>query len=133
MDVVLVRVSIAVERHHDHRNSYKGRHLIGGDLQFRGSVHYHHVGKHDSVQADVVLEKELRVLHWDPQAAEGDCVPTLGMAFSNKASPTPTRSHLLIVPLPMDQAFKHMRLWGHIYSNHHRPVVRKSLVAGNIW
>ena len=24
--------------------------------------------------ADMVLEKELRVLHLDPQAAEGDCV-----------------------------------------------------------
>ena len=27
--------------------------------------------------------------------------------FSNKATPTPTRSHLLIVLLPMDQALKH--------------------------
>ena len=25
---VLVRVSIAVKRHHDHDNSYKGKHLI---------------------------------------------------------------------------------------------------------
>jgi len=43
----------------------------------RGSVHYHHGGKHGSVQADVVLEKELRALHLDPQAAEGDYVPYL--------------------------------------------------------
>jgi hypothetical protein len=28
--VVLIRVSIAVERHDDHGNSYKGKHLIGG-------------------------------------------------------------------------------------------------------
>jgi hypothetical protein len=27
------------------------------------------------MQADMVLEKELRVLHLDPQAAEGNCVP----------------------------------------------------------
>jgi hypothetical protein len=31
-----------------------------GWLSFRGSVHYHHSGKHGNVQADVVLEKELR-------------------------------------------------------------------------
>ena len=34
---VLDRVSIAVKRHHDQGNSYKGQH-------FRGSVHYHHGG-----------------------------------------------------------------------------------------
>ena len=36
----------------------------------RGLVHYCHGEKHGSVQADMVLEKELRVLHLDPQAAE---------------------------------------------------------------
>lgn len=41
---------------------------------FRGFAHY----RHGSVQADMVMEK-LRVLHLDPQAAEGDCA-TLGMA-----------------------------------------------------
>jgi hypothetical protein len=39
---VLVRVSIALKRHHDHGNSYKGKHLIGAGLRFRGLVHYHH-------------------------------------------------------------------------------------------
>ena len=29
---------------------------------FRGSVHYHHIRKHGSVQVDLVM-KELRVLH----------------------------------------------------------------------
>jgi hypothetical protein len=33
------------------------------ELPFRGLVHYHHGGKHVSVQADMVLEKELRVLY----------------------------------------------------------------------
>jgi len=37
---------------------------------FRGSVHYHG-GKHGGVQADMVLEKELRVLHLDLKATEG--------------------------------------------------------------
>ena len=40
-DCILVRVSIAVKRHHDHGNSYKRKHLIGAGLQFRGLVHYH--------------------------------------------------------------------------------------------
>jgi hypothetical protein len=35
--------------------------------RFRGSVRYHHSGKHGSIQADMVLEKELRVLHLDPK------------------------------------------------------------------
>jgi hypothetical protein len=33
-----------VNRHHDHCNSYKGKHLSGTGLQFRGLVHYHHGG-----------------------------------------------------------------------------------------
>ena len=54
---VLVRVSIAVKRNHDHGNSYEGKHLtVVAGLQFRGSVIM--VG-HGSVQADTVLEKEL--------------------------------------------------------------------------
>jgi hypothetical protein len=32
-------------------------------------MHCHHGRKHGSLQADVVLEKELRVLHLDLQAA----------------------------------------------------------------
>ena len=32
---VLGRVFIAVKRHHDHSNSYKGKHLIGAGLQFQ--------------------------------------------------------------------------------------------------
>lgn len=30
----------------------------------------------------------------------------------SKATPTPTRPHLLIVPLPKGQTFKHKNLWG---------------------
>jgi len=32
---VLVKVSITVKRHHDHSNSYKGKHLIGAGLKFQ--------------------------------------------------------------------------------------------------
>ena len=42
--------------------------------RFRDLVHYLHGRKHDCMQADMVLEKELKVLlHIDPQAA-GDGV-----------------------------------------------------------
>ena len=40
---------------------------LGLAYSFRGSVHYHHGGKHGSRLADVVLE-ELRVLHQALQA-----------------------------------------------------------------
>jgi hypothetical protein len=70
---MLVRVSIAVKRQHDQDNSYKGKQL-GLAYSFRGSVHYHPGGKHGGMQLDMVLEKELRGLYLDLQAAEGDCV-----------------------------------------------------------
>ena len=57
----LSQCSIAVKRHHhDHSNSYKGKHLIGTVLWFRGLVHCHHGRKHHGMQADMVMEKELR-------------------------------------------------------------------------
>jgi len=43
--------------------------LLGLAYSFRGSVHHHHGRKHGSVQGDMVLEKELRVLHLGLQAA----------------------------------------------------------------
>jgi hypothetical protein len=49
-----------VKKHHD-----QGKHL----RLIRGLVHYHHGKKHGRMQADMVLKKELRVLHLDPQAA----------------------------------------------------------------
>ena len=51
-----------MKRHHDHSNSYKGKHLIRAGLWFRGLACYCHGGKQDGMQADMVLEK-LRVLH----------------------------------------------------------------------
>jgi hypothetical protein len=35
MKAFLVRVSIAVKRHHDHNNSYKRKHLIEAGLQLQ--------------------------------------------------------------------------------------------------
>ena len=48
---------------------------LGQAHSFRGLVHYHHGKKHGVMQADMVLEKELRVLCLIPQATETDCVP----------------------------------------------------------
>ena len=54
---VCLRVSIAVKRHHDHSNSYKGKHLIGVAYSFTGLAHFPHGREHGGMQADTVLEK----------------------------------------------------------------------------
>ena len=65
--LVSVRVSIAVKRHCDHGNSYQGKSLIGWltfpEHQF--IIIWYSVVLYGGVQADVVLEKELKVLHLD--------------------------------------------------------------------
>lgn len=76
---VLIRVSITVKRHRHHSNFYKGKHLIKGGLQFRGLVNYCHGKKSGGTQADVVLERETRVLHLDPEEA-GRESEALGLA-----------------------------------------------------
>ena len=67
----LSQCSIAVKRRSGHSNSYKRKHLTGACTQFRGLLHYHRGGKHGGTQVDMVLEREARVLHLDPQAATG--------------------------------------------------------------
>ena len=42
---------------------------LGLACRFRGLVHYRHGRKHGGTQADVVLKKELIVLHLDGQPA----------------------------------------------------------------
>lgn len=59
----LTQCSIAVKREHDYRDSYKGKHLIGAGLLYKGVVHCHHGGEHCDIQSDMALGKELRVLH----------------------------------------------------------------------
>jgi hypothetical protein len=67
--VVLVRVPVAVKRHHGQGNSYKGQHLIRSGLEVQRFSPLSSRWEHGSVQADMVLEKELRVLTLDPTAA----------------------------------------------------------------
>lgn len=61
----LLRTPIAVERHHHHDNSYKGRHLAGAGLRFRGLVCYDR--NHGCEQA-VMVEAEMSAPHLDHQA-----------------------------------------------------------------
>ena len=57
--------------------TYQGKHLIGSyklkNFSFKyslgGLVHYHRGRKHGSLQVDMVLKKELRILHFDPKTA----------------------------------------------------------------
>ena len=79
-DITFILVTaIAVKRHHDHDhgNSYKAKHLTGAGLQLESSVHCQHDRKHGSLQVDKVQEKELGVLHLDPQVAGRDTGPDL--------------------------------------------------------
>lgn len=57
-----------MKRHHEQSNSYKGKHVIGAGLQFGGSVHYGHGGKH-GVCGQACLEKEFYILI--PRQQEG--------------------------------------------------------------
>jgi hypothetical protein len=59
----LVRVFVAVNRHHD-----QGQHLIGAGLQVQRFSPLSSRWDHNSVQAGTVLEKELIVLHLDLKA-----------------------------------------------------------------
>lgn len=54
------------------RRSHLPRQLCFCNGRFTGSVHCHHGRKHDSVQVDMVLEKELRVLYLDLKVAWRD-------------------------------------------------------------
>ena len=61
LPTTVISVLRNIHRHYGHDNSYKGEHLIGW-FTVRSSVRYHDGGTW-RVQADMVLEKELRILH----------------------------------------------------------------------
>ena len=60
-DTPCLSVSSAVKRHHNPALLYRKTFRCGG-LQLRGSALYHHGGKQSNMQADTMVEKELRVL-----------------------------------------------------------------------
>lgn len=61
--------SIVVKGHHGYRNSYQGKHLTDSCLEFQRFSHCHHGREHRGKQAMMGLEKQLRVVHPDQQAA----------------------------------------------------------------
>ena len=59
------------------------------------------------MQADMVLEKELRALHPDPQATEKDCA-TLSIAGASKNSqPVCRAAHECLVAVPIETTTLH--------------------------
>ena len=64
-------VSIAVKRHCDHGNSYKGKHLIVmGAYSSEAQSIIIMVG-HGGMLADILLERELRILHFEQATGSG--------------------------------------------------------------
>ena len=62
---------------------------------------------------------QLNVLH---KSCLGHVVSSQQLNPNYKATPTPIRSHLLIMPLPMGQVLKHMNHGDQTYSSHHNAV-----------
>ena len=72
---------------------------------FRGSDHYHHGRKHGSLQVDMVLEKDLKILHLDPKVSRRrlSSIDSQEKAFFyivcnlniGALKPTPTVTHFL--------------------------------------
>ena len=97
---------------------------------FKSLFHYHHGGKHSSVQAAMVLEMEPRVLHLIHRQQKTVCLTWHSLSiYDFKACPhsdalLPTRPHLIIAPLPMGQTFKHISLW--------RPYLHKPSLWGRV-
>lgn len=72
---VLVRVSIAVKRHHGHRNSYKGL-----AYSFSPSVHFQHDRKPSSKhRAGAIAESYILICKWLGEGLGKG--PGLGLAF----------------------------------------------------
>jgi hypothetical protein len=78
----------------------KGKHFIGAGLEFQRFHPLSSRWEHGSIQADMVLEKELRILHLDWKAT-GNCYTGQSLSIGDlKACPhndtlPPTRPHPL--------------------------------------
>jgi hypothetical protein len=82
-----------VKRHHNQGNSYKGKHLIRADLQVLRFSPLSSRQDDGSIQADMVLEKELRVLPLNPRHPGEETV--LQAARRRVSKPIPTVTHFL--------------------------------------
>ena len=85
-----LRVSIGVKRHHDQANCYKENIELGLAYNFRGLVHYLHGRNYGGMQAKMVLEKELKVLHLDPNASRRLSHPGRSLNTKETSKPTST-------------------------------------------
>jgi hypothetical protein len=94
-----------VNRQHDQGNSYKGQYLIGAGLQVQRFSSLSSRWEHSSIQADMV-QKELRVLHLHLKAASRILASRQLPALTHSGTPTPTGTHLLIVPFPGPTLYK---------------------------
>lgn len=56
-----------VQRHHDHIKTYKNHIQLKLVYIFRGIVHYSQDSNDDVMKAIIMLDKELRALHFDLQ------------------------------------------------------------------
>jgi hypothetical protein len=74
---------------------------VGLGLSFRDLIHYHD-RKHGDKQEDMVLEKESRVLHPDPQM-HLEARPFQTSKPTPSDTLPPSRPQLLIVPLLMSE------------------------------
>jgi hypothetical protein len=80
---------------------------LGLAYSFRGSFHYRLGRKYSSIQANMMLEKELRALHLDLKAARRRSLLHLPKFEHRPSKPTPTVTHFL--------------QQGHTYFNKTRP------------
>ena len=69
--------TIVEKRHHKQDKIYKARHLIWW-LSFRRLSHQYHGRKQGSIQADMVLGKELNVMHLDLTVPEETNTSSMG-------------------------------------------------------
>lgn len=62
--------------------------------EFRGLVHCHHDRKHDGMQTDMVLERQLRVLYLDPLGRDSEPLDQTWASETSKSSDTaPPQDH----------------------------------------
>ena len=112
--LVLVRVFIAVKRHHDQGNTYKGKQLIGAGLQFQRFSPLQSWWEAWHLRGRLGAERTKEFYILIQRQPGGDCLlkwaelerriskPTATViCFPQQGHKYSTRSHLLIVTLPM--------------------------------
>jgi hypothetical protein len=65
----LESIAVLVNRHHEQGTPYKGQHFTGRAYSFQKLSPLLSRLEHGSIQADIALAKELRVLHLHPKEA----------------------------------------------------------------